>query len=69
MMLTLALVAAAISIGSVHTLAPDHNGVFYARLPNWDRVEGGAALAGTEPHEVERLFSRALDVGVQKRVK
>jgi LmbE family N-acetylglucosaminyl deacetylase len=43
---------------------PDHraltdivvNGVFYARLPNWDRVEGGEALAGTELHEVERLF-------------
>jgi LmbE family N-acetylglucosaminyl deacetylase len=43
---------------------PDHhalteivtNGVFYARLPNWDRVDGGAALAGTEPHEVDRLF-------------
>jgi LmbE family N-acetylglucosaminyl deacetylase len=43
---------------------PDHraltdivvNAVFYARLPNWDRVEGGTALDGTEPHEVERLF-------------
>ena len=43
---------------------PDHraltdlvvNGVFYARLPNWDRVDGGAALDGTEPHEVDRLF-------------
>jgi LmbE family N-acetylglucosaminyl deacetylase len=43
---------------------PDHraltdivvNGVFYARLPNWDRVEGGTALDGTDPHEVERLF-------------
>ena len=43
---------------------PDHravtdivvNGAFYARLPNWDRVEGGGALDGTEPHEVDRLF-------------
>jgi LmbE family N-acetylglucosaminyl deacetylase len=43
---------------------PDHraltdivvNGVFYARLPNWDRVEGGTALDGTDPHELERLF-------------
>ena len=43
---------------------PDHraltdvvvNGVFYARLPNWERVEGGAALAGTDPHEIDRLF-------------
>ena len=43
---------------------PDHraltelvvNGVFYARLPNWDRVEGGRALDGTDPHEVDRLF-------------
>jgi bacillithiol biosynthesis deacetylase BshB1 len=43
---------------------PDHraltdivvNGVFYARLPNWDRVDGGDGLAGTEPHEVDRLF-------------
>ena len=43
---------------------PDHraltdivvNGVFYARLPNWDRVEGGNTLDGTDPHEVERLF-------------
>ncbi len=43
---------------------PDHqaltdivvNGVFYARLPNWDRVEAGAALEGTESHEIERLF-------------
>ena len=43
---------------------PDHraltdivvNGVFYARLPNWERVEGGDALAGTEPHEIDRLF-------------
>jgi LmbE family N-acetylglucosaminyl deacetylase len=43
---------------------PDHraltdivvNGVFYARLPNWDRVEGGAGLIGTDPHEVDRLF-------------
>jgi N-acetylglucosamine malate deacetylase 1 len=43
---------------------PDHraatdivtNGVFYARLPNWDRVEGGAVLADTEAHEIDRLF-------------
>jgi N-acetylglucosamine malate deacetylase 1 len=43
---------------------PDHraltelvlNGVFYARLPNWDRVEGGGAFEGTDPHEVDRLF-------------
>jgi bacillithiol biosynthesis deacetylase BshB1 len=44
---------------------PDHravtdivvNGVFYARLPKWDEVNGAsAALAGTEPHEIDRLF-------------
>jgi LmbE family N-acetylglucosaminyl deacetylase len=43
---------------------PDHraltevvvNGVFYARLPNWDRVKGGETLSGTEPHEIDRLF-------------
>jgi N-acetylglucosamine malate deacetylase 1 len=43
---------------------PDHraitdivvNGVFYARLPNWERVAGGEALAGTEPHEIDRFF-------------
>jgi LmbE family N-acetylglucosaminyl deacetylase len=43
---------------------PDHaavtdivvNGVFYARLPKWDEVDGGRVLAGTEPHEIERLF-------------
>lgn len=43
---------------------PDHratseivaDAVFYARLPNWDRVPGGEALAGTGPHEIERLF-------------
>jgi N-acetylglucosamine malate deacetylase 1 len=43
---------------------PDHsaltdivvNGVFYARLPNWERVDGGELLAGTEPHEIDRLF-------------
>ena len=43
---------------------PDHhalteivtNGVFYARLPNWDRMEGGAVLTDTEPHEIDRLF-------------
>lgn len=31
-------------------------GVFYARLPKWDEVPGGDALAGTAPHEIERLF-------------
>jgi LmbE family N-acetylglucosaminyl deacetylase len=43
---------------------PDHaaatdivvNGVFYARLPKWEHVDGGGALEGTEPHEIERLF-------------
>ena len=44
---------------------PDHraateivvNGVFYARLPKWDEVDGaGHALDGTSPHEIERLF-------------
>jgi bacillithiol biosynthesis deacetylase BshB1 len=43
---------------------PDHaavthivtNGVFYARLPKWDALPGGAALADTEPHEIDRLF-------------
>jgi len=43
---------------------PDHaavtdivvNGVFYARLPKWHEVSGGAVLDGTEPHEIERLF-------------
>jgi bacillithiol biosynthesis deacetylase BshB1 len=44
---------------------PDHqaataivtSGVFYARLPKWDEVEGaGGALDGTSPHEIERLF-------------
>lgn len=43
---------------------PDHksiteivtNGVFYARLPKWDEVPGGEQLAGTEPHEIDRLF-------------
>jgi N-acetylglucosamine malate deacetylase 1 len=43
---------------------PDHqavtdivvNGVFYARLPKWDALGEGAALAGTSPHEIERLF-------------
>ena len=44
---------------------PDHravtdivvNGVFYARLPKWDEVKGvPAALEGTEPHEIDRLF-------------
>lgn len=43
---------------------PDHaavtdivvNGVFYARLPKWDQMAGGDLLAGTEPHEIDRLF-------------
>lgn len=43
---------------------PDHraltdiviNGVFYARLPKWDQVDGGAVLADTDPHEIDRLF-------------
>lgn len=44
---------------------PDHqavtdivvNGVFYARLPKWDEVNGApAALEGTEAHEIDRLF-------------
>ena len=43
---------------------PDHaavtdivvHGVFYARLPKWDEVAGGELLAGTEPHEIERLY-------------
>jgi LmbE family N-acetylglucosaminyl deacetylase len=43
---------------------PDHhalteivtNGVFYARLPNWERVDGGTVLADTKPHEIDRLF-------------
>ncbi len=43
---------------------PDHkavtdivtHAVFYARLPKWDEVPGGEALADSEPHEIERLF-------------
>jgi N-acetylglucosamine malate deacetylase 1 len=44
---------------------PDHkavtdivvNGVFYARLPKWDEVNGAPpTLDGTEPHEIDRLF-------------
>lgn len=43
---------------------PDHkavteivaNGVFYARLPKWDQVPSGEALAASEPHEIERLY-------------
>ena len=43
---------------------PDHeavtdivvNGVFYARLPKWDGLAEGEMLAGTVPHEIERLF-------------
>jgi LmbE family N-acetylglucosaminyl deacetylase len=48
---------------------PDHlvvtdivtNGVFYARLPNWDRVDGGAVLADTDPHQIDRLFSHGAE--------
>ena len=33
------------------------NGVFYARLPKWDEVNGASgAIEGTEPHEIDRLF-------------
>lgn len=32
------------------------HGVFYARLPKWNEVPGGDALADSEPHEIERLF-------------
>ncbi|MEO8679004.1 MAG: PIG-L family deacetylase [Vicinamibacterales bacterium] len=43
---------------------PDHKaatdivtaGVFYARLPKWDQVLPEDALAGTEPHEIERFY-------------
>jgi len=43
---------------------PDHaavtdivvNGVFYARLPKWEQVDGGGALYGTDAHEIDRLF-------------
>ena len=43
---------------------PDHkaiteivtHGVFYARLPKWEKVPGGEQLAGTESHEIDRLF-------------
>ena len=43
---------------------PDHkavtdivtHAVFYARLPKWDEVPGGEALADTEPHEIDRLY-------------
>jgi len=43
---------------------PDHravtdivvNAVFYARLPKWDALAEGAALEGTDAHEVDRLF-------------
>ena len=43
---------------------PDHkavtdivtHAVFYARLPKWNEVPGGDALADSEPHEIERLF-------------
>lgn len=43
---------------------PDHlavtgivtHGVFYARLPKWDRLPGGEVLADSDPHEIDRLF-------------
>jgi LmbE family N-acetylglucosaminyl deacetylase len=43
---------------------PDHqavtnivvNGVFYARLPKWEVLPDGEILAGTSPHEIQRLF-------------
>jgi N-acetylglucosamine malate deacetylase 1 len=43
---------------------PDHravtdiivNGVFYARLPKWESIAECEMRAGTEPHEIERLF-------------
>lgn len=43
---------------------PDHkaatdivtNAVFYARLPKWDEVPASERLAGTAPHEIDRLF-------------
>lgn len=46
---------------SIH---PDHGAAtdivvgaaFYARLPKWDEVPGGERLAGTAPHEIERLY-------------
>ena len=31
-------------------------GVFYARLPRWEQIADAEVLAGTEPHEIERLF-------------
>lgn len=43
---------------------PDHkavtdivtHAVFYARLPKWDEVPGGAVLSDSDPHEIDRLF-------------
>lgn len=43
---------------------PDHKAmrditdgaVFYARLPKWDEISGGEALADSNPWEVERIF-------------
>lgn len=43
---------------------PDHkaateivvNAVFYARLPKWDEIAEGEVLAGSDPHEIKRLF-------------
>lgn len=43
---------------------PDHaatteivvNAAFLARLPKWEAVRGGEALADTDPHEIERLY-------------
>jgi LmbE family N-acetylglucosaminyl deacetylase len=32
------------------------NAVFYARLPKWEEVAGGALLRDTGPHEIGRLF-------------
>ncbi len=43
---------------------PDHrmvgaiveHGAYYARLPKWEEVAGGEVLAGTRPHDIERIF-------------
>lgn len=43
---------------------PDHkavtdivvHGIFYARLPKWEDIPQGQALADTAPHEIQRLF-------------
>ena len=40
-----------------HQAATGRDGVFYARLPKWDEVDGVAgAIEGTEPHDIDRLF-------------